>query len=391
MKNAKLAFAGKAIKVGGYALAERVRPPVPLTRDDVPISGAHVTPQWLTEVLCRDAPGARVESFSNPGGSSGTSERVALRVSYNKAGRDAGLPIDLFTKSTASYSQRMTLGGAGVLEGETSFYMTLRAKTTMEAPKGYWGRADPHAWRSIAIMEDIVATKGARFVDATEPLSHEQVRDLVQNLARYHGELWASPALSGLSTPRTYIERTQAFLDIRKRCEVGMRRARAEIPTGLLGQEDRLFDATIRAMRIAGDEMPRTLLHGDAHVGQTYVTADGRMGLADWQGAQQGGWAFDYCYLVNSACEPEDRRRWERGLLELYIERLLEHGGPRLSFEDAWLAYRQQSFWPYTAWAFTIGRAWYQPKMQPVPACLAIIRRTAAAIDDLDAFAAVGL
>jgi hypothetical protein len=29
--------------------------------------------------------------------------------------------------------------------------------------------------------------------------------------------------------------------------------------------------------------------------------------------------------------------------------------------------------------------------MQPVPTCLAIVHRTATAIDDLDAFAAVGL
>jgi hypothetical protein len=55
------------------------------------------------------------------------------------------------------------------------------------------------------------------------------------------------------------------------------------------------------------------------------------------------------------------------------------------------LAHRQQCFWPYTAWAFTIGRAAYQPKMQPVEICLAIVGRTATAVDDLDAFSAVGL
>ena len=164
-----------------------------------------------------------------------------------------------------------------------------------------------------------------------------------------------------------------------------MERAKDEIPASLYGQSDRIFDATVKAMDIATDEMPRTLLHGDSHVGQTYITADGRMGLADWHGTMQGGWAFDFAYLVNSACEPEDRRRWQEGLMQLYLERLAEHGGEAPDFDDAWLAYRQQCFWPYTAWAFTIGRAFYQPEMQPVPTCLAIVRRTAAAIDDLDA------
>jgi hypothetical protein len=50
-----------------------------------------------------------------------------------------------------------------------------------------------------------------------------------------------------------------------------------------------------------------------------------------------------------------------------------------------------ECFWPFTAWVFTIGRAWYQPEMQPVDRCLAIIRRTGAAIDDLDSLGAIGM
>jgi hypothetical protein len=115
------------------------------------------------------------------------------------------------------------------------------------------------------------------------------------------------------------------------------------------------------------------------------------MGYSDWHHVLRGGWAYDFAYCVNSACEAEDRRKWERGLMEAYLESLSAHGGAAPSFDDAWLAYRQQCFWPFTAWVFTIGRAWYQPEMQPVDRCLAIIRRTGAAIDDLNAFDALGM
>ncbi|OSC18857.1 hypothetical protein B8W68_25940 [Mycobacterium paraintracellulare] len=175
------------------------------------------------------------------------------------------------------------------------------------------------------------------------------------------------------------------FLDIKKRCHVGMERAKRVIPRRLLGQSDRLFEATVRSMDLSSHCMPRTLLHGDAHAGQTYVTSSGKMGLGDWQAVLQGGWAFDFAYLVNSGCEPEDRRLWQEDLLRRYVQTLQEAGGPTIGFDAAMLNYRQQSFWPYTAWAFTIGRAPYQPKMQPVDTCLAVVRRTAAAIDDLDA------
>ena len=78
-------------------------------------------------------------------------------------------------------------------------------------------------------------------------------------------------------------------------------------------------------------------------------------------------------------------------LVTTYLDTLRDIGGPSIDFDTAMLAYRQQSFWPYMAWAFTIGRAFYQPKMQPVDFCLAIIGRTATAIDDLDSFKAVGM
>jgi hypothetical protein len=116
--------------------------------------------------------------------------------------------------------------------------------------------------------------------------------------------------------------------------------------------------------------------------------AIGSGGLAGHTG---GGWAFDVAYLVNSSLEPKDRRAWQAGLIDDYLASLQEHGGPAISFADAMLAHRQQSFWPYTAWAFTISCAAYQPKMQPVETCLAIVGRTATAIDDLDAFSAVVL
>ncbi|OBH11101.1 hypothetical protein A5695_20025 [Mycobacterium sp. E1747] len=382
----KLQLAVKAAIVGAYSVGERLRPPTLDQLHDVPSSGAELNADWLSEVLCRDVPGARVVAFTTPYGSSGTSERLSLRVEYNGVGTAAGLPTQLFTKTTKSFRQRMVLGGAGAITGESQFYTRLRDKAAIEAPKGYWGRVDAASWRSITIMEDIVATKGVRFLTPTTGFTYDQISDLVSELALLHAPLWGDPDILNLKTPADYLATTRVFLDIKRRCEVGMRRAKDVIPQRLLGQSDRLFEATVTSMDLSSYNMPRTLLHGDAHAGQTYVTSTGKMGLGDWQAILQGGWAFDFAYLVNSGCEPEDRRLWQEDLIRRYVQTLRDTGGPVIDFDVALLQYRQQSFWPYTAWAFTIGRAAYQPKMQPVDTCLAVIRRTAAAIDDLDAF-----
>lgn len=389
--NYKLWLARRMAEIAAHKAGERIRPPKLRTRADIPRNGTDLNEHWLTDVLCGERAGARVTSFSTPGGSVGTSTRTALRVTYNEAGRAAGLPTELYTKTTAQFSQRLMLGAADVLHGETHFYLTFRPKVEMEAPNAYWGGVDDSSWRSMILMEDIAATRGATFINATTPLTRGQVEDILLNMAAYHGVWWEAPELSVLKTPTDHYNNVARLLDFAGRCAVGMERAKTVIPTRLHGQADRLWEGTRKSLEIATEVLPRTLLHGDSHVGQTYITRDGRMGLADWQVTQQGGWAYDFAYFVGSACEPEDRREWERELLELYLEALDRAGGKAPGIDEAWLRYRQNLFYPYSAWVFTIGRAFYQPKMQPQDVCLAIIKRLATAIDDLNSFEALGI
>lgn len=387
----KLWLAGRAVTVGAHVVAEKIRPVPPRTSGDVPRNGVTLTPEWLTAVLCQGVPGAEVVAWHSPGGSSGTSERAALRVEYNAAGAAAGLPTELFTKSSASFTQRLLLGGADVLSGETHFFMTFRSKVDMEAPKGFWGAVDEKSWRSIIVLEDIAASKGATFVQPTAPLSRSQVEDVLRNMAAYHGAWWDSPELKVLKTPTDHYDNVAGMLDFEARCKVGMERAAAVIPKRIVGQADRLWAGTQEGLRICTDDMPTTLLHGDSHAGQTYVTAAGAMGITDWQVVMRGGWSYDVAYFISSACRPEDRRAWERELLEHYLEHLALSGVPAPDLDEAMLRYRQAMFYPLSAWTFTIGRAWYQPKMQPDEISLAIIERIATAIDDLDSFGALGI
>ncbi|MFE9575141.1 aminoglycoside phosphotransferase family protein [Nocardia sp. NPDC006044] len=389
--NSKLWLLGRFVVVGGHVLWEKVFRPKARTVDDVPVSGETITEQWLTAVLCRDIPGAEVHSFEISDGSRGTSTRVAIHVRYNDIGTAAGLPTELFAKTSTSLRQRMLLGGARVIDGETHFFKTFRPMVEMEAPRGYWGAADPASWRSVALMENIAVTRGAEFVEPNAPITRDQAEDLVRNLARLHGTFWVHPSLSVLHTPTDMLVAVRSAIDMKTRSAVGLKRAEAVVPAALHGADERLWRGVERALDIATNDLPPTLLHGDPHIGQTYVTRDGRMGLADWQVIMRGGWAHDFAYSVNSGCEPDDRRAWDRELLALYLDELGHAGGIVPSFDEAWLAYRQQSMFAYAAWAFTIGRAVYQPEMQSVETCLTLMRRITTALDDLDSLDALGV
>ncbi|GAB4008901.1 phosphotransferase [Nocardioides ultimimeridianus] len=383
--------AGRAVAVGAHIGRERAGRARPHTATDVPASAHHFTTEWLTAVLCADVDGAEVVAFDVPEAHAGTTCRAALRVVYNRAGQDAGLPEALFTKSSASFAQRLMLGGADVLHGEAHFFMRFRPRIEMEAPLGYYGAVDARSWRSMLLMEDIASTKGARFNEPTTPITRAQLEDLLTNMARYHGACWEDPELAVLKTPNDFYRNLSTFVRMGPRTAIGMERAKSVIPASLYGHADKLWEGTRRCLDLATTSGPQTLLHGDGHVGQVYVTGEGRMGHTDWQGTMRGAWFYDYAYLVSTAIEREQRREWERELLEHYLTGLAEHGGRPPAYDEAWLRYRQAVFYAYSAWSFTIGRAFYQPKMQPDEISLACINRVAAAIEDLDSLAAIGL
>ncbi|NUP30044.1 MAG: aminoglycoside phosphotransferase family protein [Mycobacteriaceae bacterium] len=389
--NHKLWLLGRSATVGAHVLGEKISRPKASAEDDVPISGETVTPRWLTAVLCRDIPGAEVVSFGTGGGSRGTSTRAAISVDYNDAGKRAGLPTELFAKTTTSFAQRLLLGGGRMIDGETRFFKDFRPQVEMEAPIGYWGAFDVKSWRSIALMENVAVTRGAVFSEPTATIARHQIEDLVRNLARLHRTFWEHRSIEVLKTTTESLAAFRSAIDMKKRCAVGLERAEEVVPQALHGRSDRLWAGVEKAIDLATHAMPSTLLHGDPHIGQTYRTADGRMGFVDWQVVMRGGWAHDFAYTVNSGCEPADRREWDRELLVAYLDELGTLQGRAPSFEQAWLAYRQQSMFAYAAWAFTIGRAVYQPRMQSEQTCLVLLKRITAAIDDHDSLGVLGV
>jgi hypothetical protein len=285
------------------------------------------------------------------------------------------------------------LGLGGLISGEPGFYEQIRSELEIAAPAGYFGTVDPKSWRSVVVMEDVAVTRGARFRGA-EPLSRQQIEDLIANVARWHGTLWENPRLMTtwrwLRTPAEQARLIEALIGLADRTRAGARRAAPVLPPSLQDRQADLFEGMRRSLTWLG-EPPHTYLHGDLHLGNTYATGDGRMGVCDWQGGLRGGWAHDVSYLLITAVSIEDRRAWEREVLQFYLEHLAEAGGTAPTVDDAWLSYRRATLYPYFAWIYTLGRSRLQPRFQASDMALTLIGRIAAAIEDLDSLAAVGL
>lgn len=386
---------GRAATVGGYILHEKLTRYRPVDRDAVPPSVDALTPEWLTTALCKEHPGARVLAVEPIDVNAGTSSRGRIRVRYNDAGKAAGLPETLYTKSTALWTQRMVLGLAGVIGGETGFFMQVRPHLDIEAPRGYHAGCDPRTWRSLTLMEDIVGTRAATFCSPDTDITKARMESLLASMAAWHGAMWNSPRfgsdLSWLMTPAQFRARTSTLIAMQKRSLIGARRAKAVIPPELFPRQKALWEAWGRSFELLSRD-PMTLLHGDSHVGNTYIArveGEERMGYGDWQVVQRGAWSYDYAYILTTSLTVEDRRRWEEDLLRYYLDRLHAAGGPKLPFDEAWQQVRQSTLYPYFAWVFTIGAGRFQPAMQPDAISLPIIERTSNAIVDLESLKAL--
>jgi aminoglycoside phosphotransferase (APT) family kinase protein len=326
-------------------------------------------------------------------GSDGTTSRRALRIEYNEVGRQAALPTAVYSKSTPQFTSRALTMPAAALENEALFYDRIRPVVDVEAPQGYYLTFDTRSGRSMFLLEDVATTKGVTFGDPTKHyIDRARAESIVTSLATVHGTLWESPRFAGDLAAIKDAERWQVdmneMIDFPGRSMVGFTRAEAVFPAEFRRRRAEVWPAVMNSLALHNSG-PCTLLHSDVHSRNWYLEPDGGMGLYDWQGITRGLWALDVAYALSSALTVPDRQAWERDLIGLYIDRLHASGGPPLSFADAWLAYRQQSFHGLAFWLFTIGGGRLQPAMQPDEVSLANLERMGTMIVDLDCFDAL--
>jgi len=359
----------------------------------VPPSAESITADWLTKVLCHNVAGARVVNVEVIGADNGTSARRALELRYNTEGEAAQLPARLFSKSTATFGSRLLLGITGITEGEATFYNDVRPGLTLRSPNAYYAGYDPKSYRSMVLLEDL-RERNWMFPDPMKnPVSRADAEDMVAEMAIYHGALWDSSRfntdLHKLRPALGWQETLNRKVDFGKRTLTGLERAKDVVPEAFYAQRERLYPAFMQSLALHGSS-PATLLHQDLHLGNWLRDDSGRMGLYDWQCVARGNWALDYSYALAGALDTSDRREWEEDLLKLYLRLLPEAGASSVpSFDEAWLAYRQQCMHAVVFGLFTLGGSRFEPELQPRDYTLAAIARITRHATDLDAIGAL--
>lgn len=354
-----------------------------------PIQVEDLNTDVLTRALNDMHPGVKVASFdvvqtiNCESGFASTADRVVLDLNY-KPGTDEGLPTRVLLKTMLVSPH----APAEMYAAEVKFYRTLRPTLAIEAPQVFAGVVDEQSGQFGLIMEDL-SQRDVVFPNATMPVSMGQIHSLISNLAVIHASFWESPRLqqdlNWLCTPAGG-GMSDFFKLILPSIEEHLRESwRAELMEPLGHSTESLFNAMLKVQDTALEQGPRTLLHGDTHLGNTYLLPDGGCGLLDFQLTMQGCFTRDLTYYVTTALDIDDRRQHEGELIRFYLEELKSRGVTDApDFDTTWLLHRQSALW-----GLVVGWMVCPTKNYGRDITEANLRRLIAAVGDLESMKVV--
>lgn len=313
---------------------------------------ALVTPDWLTGLLSERYPGAVVKTVRVGDIVSGASTKAFLDIEY--AGGAAGSlpPTSMIVKGGfEDHSARIAFAH----HNEMRFYRDIAPGVPMNVPDCYYAGIEPTYSLPIVLIENL-NLKGVRFNTTFTPLAYSEVVAGLDSLARYHAATWNSPEFEpGGSLDWTVDTVTGEYGAIHDHFFQPAVWDRFTHKSQFTAVPMIFHDAgRMRAGLQALHDYQQTvgalcLVHGDAHVGNTYLYPDGRVGFLDFQ-TKRTPWSQDACEFIVGSLDVGTRRLWERDLLREYLRRLESYDVAAPSFEQAWAIHRRQVFYGLFKW-----------------------------------------
>jgi hypothetical protein len=346
----------------------------PARQSRLPVYLAAVDAGWLQDVLRNRYPEINISDLEVVEIIAGHTTKVRVSVS----GPDlVGLPRHLCLKS--NWSGSPLSGEANV--NEARFYKDLCEGLQLPAPHCFYADWDDDGGckQGLLVLEDMELWDG-QFGTSAEPISIEQAMRGVAALATLHASTWADPRLESANWLQRAMSPDHAGDDYWAMMadhfeHVNSLPERVAIfPAWFAANPQKLRDAWLQlCAHDLADTSPLCLVHGDAHLGNSFGQAGGGRLFLDWQIVRKGHPWRDYSYFVAGSITIADRRTAERDLLRHYLSVLASHGIV-IDFDTAWTEYRRWIVWGLVSW---------QSNINPKEATLPSLERFCVAAKDL--------
>ena len=381
-----------ALQIGADAVSEQLgralpRTPEQLARADV-----------VNRLLSTAAPASGralppVESVSLSGVDFESSNCINFLVDLDfgtRVGTEAGsdaLPKTAYVKlPCAERTTRIFANAMGFWPLECLFCEQVAHQVPIRVPRVY--AVAQRGSRFALLLENLHETPGARLFinrDMAAGTTPERAERVLDAFAEMHAHFWAWP---DAAREALLPERFNTYTAPRWRGITRALNAMAIEPARKAAPE-LVTDEVAATCHLAierWDEMiewwyasPRTLCHGDSHLGNCfeYPTDEGlRVGMIDFQAVHWAPGMRDVQYFLINSLEPDVLASHEEALIRGYCEALAKRG-VELGFDDAFAQYRAFSYQTLMVGVVPLGLSALTERDETV---LAITRRSTAAV-----------
>lgn len=317
----------------------------------IPAGLEGVDAEFLTGLMQDRCPGIRVVDAAIEGEIHGTATKALLRLAYAPGPQG---PDTLYVKGGWEDGSEI-LRQVGIFAREPRVYAELLPGLSVAAPRHFGAIWSDDMLDGVLLLEDLDAA-GAKIRTPESEITADEANLALNELARLHGGTfgrdrlprgaWIRDLFSDAARAGSYLN----YILEEKQLEHFLALPRgAGIPDRLRdpGAIRQAFAQTVAFARADTDHM---LLHGDAHIGNSYIDRVGKPAFLDWQCVSRGGWAYDVAYYLASTLSLDERRRQEEYLLLDYLGYLDIAGGPRLSPRQAMEHYRSYLCYGFLVW-----------------------------------------
>jgi hypothetical protein len=355
-----------------------------MTTDLIPQTKEDITKELIQGLLRPKFPRITIDSIEVLKEVHGTGSNIYLKVDHSGADE---LPGRMWLKAgfpTVHLERVLTLG---LYAREAKFYSELQPRVNVRVPDYYATVRDEASGRGVVLLQDLNQT-GATFPGCINPWSVDRVASGLDLLADLHSRSWEqewvySHNIGTFLVPGSAQEKYLRFWGADHIAGLLNGPVGAVVP-GEVRDAQRIYDGFWRLQPLY-QRGPFCLLHGDAHPGNSFVTANNEVGFLDWQIYVIGPWAHDFSYWLVGGLSVDDRRRFDRELLERYLNRMSRNGVAGIDRNEAWDNYRRFIAYGYWVWVRV------PPAQQLAGYNIALSERFGAAMADHHVFELLGV
>lgn len=333
-----------------------------------------LTVAWAQRVVNLHDSSVTVSAIETLSVSIGTTTRIRVVVSHNGS---ETLPRHWFIKlPSLSWRAWLITALPQLLQTEVRFYQEQVTSVPVLTPTVL--AAQRQRGRGTTLVMADVTEHGAVPGSPGDALTVDQALSVIEQLAHLHARFWQK------TRHKRHWEDalgTALAVPLMKR---GLNRAGSAVPTTLHHHAMQYARQRRHAMRFLASGT-QTLVHHDLHPGNLFWQQS-QPGFLDWQLVRSGEGISDIAYFLATALAPETRRTHERELIERY-QHQLEKQGVVTDLSTLWQRYRGHLVYPFEAMLVTLAVGGLMERKSN----LELIRRATTAVEDHDAFAAVGI